>query len=384
MTKNILIISPINQWGGVNVDVGFMAEAYKDQGHEVFVLSLGDYYEDSSIFEFINKNEFDSINRMLMHQHFGIKVILQLLNVLKPLNKPLHHRLKNRWTKKIYNLNQLTLDLLYKTIDRFDVVLMCHHFTGDYVVGTAQYCQKHQKPYFIRVTAQINERHFDFNNLSVYKSINNIIIHSSKNLPFLNKHHFDNVVLIDQCVYMENQYTKHKFESSVQSFYTLGRIEKIKNIEQMVKAFMAIDNPNITLDIYGDGSQKEYLINMTKHDTRIQFHAPVTLDNVFIIHNQHQCLLITSHIEGGPYTALEAMCAGNLIISTRVGAMEDRLGTDYSYFYDGTDAQLKTQIQQILDLTVDELNQNSNHLRAIYTEKYAIEKIKRDYQKLLI
>ena len=82
--KKYLILGPINQWGGVNIDVGFIAKVLKTKGNDVFVLSYGTYYEDASIFQFIEKKEYSSIDRELANNHLLVKVSLKVLQLTTP------------------------------------------------------------------------------------------------------------------------------------------------------------------------------------------------------------------------------------------------------------------------------------------------------------
>lgn len=381
-SKKILIISPINRWGGVNVDVGFIAQAYNKMGLDVFVLSLGNYFNDCSIFNFVDRESFESIDRLILKRNFCLIWFMKALNFIKPNQAPIHHRLNNRLLKRFKLLSTTRWQCIQEQIDKHHIILMCHHFTGNYVYETAKYCQQTNKQFFLRVTQQINGQNFNFNNLSQLKAINKIIIHSSKNLPFLEENKFKNVCIIDQCVYLEHLYQPN-FGQAVKSFYALGRIEKTKNLKQIIIAFKHVKLRDITLDIYGEGSEKEQLIELAQNDKRIKIHPSVNLDQIYQIHNQHSCLLISSHIEGGPYTALEAMCAGNLIISTRVGAMEDRLGVDYPYFYDGTTEALSSMINDVYQLDSNNVTQISKSFVSLYRERFSIKKISEAYQVLV-
>ena len=383
--KKILIISPINQWGGVNIDVGFIAEFYKNDGHEVNILSLGDYYHDSSIFNFIPKKNYTTLNQLVIKKNFFLNLILFLANFFKPLNIPLSHRVKNKYYKKYFGLEKKYFNILSKKIKEHDVIFICNHLTGEFVEEIVKESSKLSKAILHRVTQQIDvEKMLTQNNIKWLSRVNSLICHSITNQLIAKKYiPTINHTVIDQCAVNEKSLLSKKVLNNCKSYYILARLERTKKIDQAVNAFKSVRNENIALHIYGDGTQSVFLEKLAANDSRINFHTPVTLKCISNVHLKHDCLIVSSAIEGGPYTGLEAMASGNLIISTRVGAMEERLGLNYDFFYDSTQIQLTEKINEITSLRHEEIKKTSCRLKELYVENYSYEIIQRKYQDLI-
>lgn len=94
------------------------------------------------------------------------------------------------------------------------------------------------------------------------------------------------------------------------NFISTGRLEEQKDYEFMIKSFKFVCDKykNERLDIFGNGSQKEYLqklINELNLADDIIIH-PYT-DKIFEEYNKHKYFVFTSKREGFPNTLAEAM-----------------------------------------------------------------------------
>lgn len=381
--KRILLLSPINKWGGANIEAGFIAEFYANDQHEIFVLSSAQYFEDCSIFKFIDRKHFDSIDRLVVSKHRWLRSFLRVLAFIKPLASPDHHRLDNKWVKLIFPISSYRLGILIDNIKGYDVVLMVNQLTGSYVKDITSIASKYNKKLILRVSGQVNQhKMFTPENISWLKKIDCFIYHSKTNQNIVKRYLPDNHHrIIDQCVVDEDRYRSKKKLDKCQHFYTMARLDKLKRIDLIIKAIRDIPHQDIRLDIYGDGKQRDYLKSLAKDDNRINIHDFVPIDDVYKIHEGHDCLIISSLKEAGPYTGLEAMAAGNLIITNRVGAMEDRLGKDYPLFYD--DEDIGSKINEAINMTGDQIKKIADNNRSKYFQEYTFRKIQKKYVDLL-
>jgi glycosyltransferase involved in cell wall biosynthesis len=83
-------------------------------------------------------------------------------------------------------------------------------------------------------------------------------------------------------------------------------------------------NRNLKLHLYGNGEDKEYLIELSKFygiTEKVIIHDFTSDKNE--IWNDCHCLLMCSHSEGTPLTLLEAMVYGRVPIVTKVGGNEE-------------------------------------------------------------
>lgn len=386
-SEKCLIISPINQWGGVNLDVGFIAQSLLHRNQDVFVLSVGTYYDDCSLFDFIDPSTYDTVDRILFKNNFLVNASLHLLGIVKPMSIPLHQRLNNAFTKTIVDIYKKRLSVLEKYISNYDRIIICSQLTGGWNEEVVKIAKRLQKPIYIRVTQQIAPHHIVPEKLSWLKEVSHFIHHSKRNLDMLaevlpkNEHR-----IIDQCAMWEDAFLNAPIiKKPSTEFYCISRLEQTKRIDLIIDAFKSIKNPDLSLHIYGDGTLKNDLEKQASVDARIQFYGAVALKDIAKVHTTHDCLLIASSIEGGPYTAIEAMAGGRLIISTDVGAMAMRLGEKYPYFVQEekgiTLSKLMTTITQ---LSSQETAQLSKELRDIYVTKYSVSEIEKAYASAIL
>jgi glycosyltransferase involved in cell wall biosynthesis len=387
MSKKCLIISPINQWGGVNLDVGFIAQSMMHRDHDVFILSVGTYYNDCSLFDFIDTSSYDSVDRILYKNNFLINYSLQLLGIVKPMSIPLHQRLNNVFTKSFINIYKKRLSVLEQYISRYDKVILCSQLTGTWNEEVVKIATRYNKPIYIRVTQQIAPHHIATEKLSWLKEVSHFIHHSKRNLDILAEVLPENGhSIIDQCAMWEDQFLSIPIiEKPSTEFYCISRLEQTKCIDKIIEAFKSIKDPTLSLHIYGDGSLRTTLEELATDDTRIHFYGVVALQDIAKIHGTHDCLLIASSIEGGPYTAIEAMAGGRLIVSTNVGAMVNRLGQEYPFFVnEEKEITLTKLIRKIANLTSEETQQLSTQLRDIYKNTYSVSEIEKAYGKAIL
>ena len=93
----------------------------------------------------------------------------------------------------------------------------------------------------------------------------------------------NNHLIIDQCVVDEDRYRSKKTLCQCKHFYTIARLDKLKRIDLIIKAIKNISYQDISLDIYGDGKQRDYLKSLAKDDNRINIHDSVPIDAVYKI-----------------------------------------------------------------------------------------------------
>lgn len=384
--KSYLIIGPINKWGGVNLDVGFIAQSLVEKGHTAQVLSLGTYYEDSSVFDFISRESYTSVDREIAKNHTLTKVSLALLQAVKPLAIPKHHRVHNGLTNRFVDLKKARQRVIESYISRYDGVVIVSQLTREWNREIIETARSQGKKVFLRVTQQIHKRDLTPENISWLQQVTAFLHHSYNNLALVQDILTQSAhVCIDQCAYQEDHFLEVPLiKRSITNFYTISRLEKTKGLEEVITVFKSIINEKIQLTIYGDGRLSKQLQELTKDDSRIILAGAIPLSAIAQAHGSNDCLIINSSIEGGPYTAIEAMAAGKLIISRDVGAMTRRLGNEYPYILkDTTAASLKQAITEVLALKETAILQQSRHMRELYVEHYTYNKIADRYRQVL-
>lgn len=110
-------------------------------------------------------------------------------------------------------------------------------------------------------------------------------------------------------------------EKKPRSLLFVGRIEKEKNLEELVGAMVGLD---VSLDIAGGGSQIDHLSKLAKSlGVEVNFLGKVSNTDLPIIMNQHEIFILPSRYEGNPKALLEAMACGMVVLGTDVRGIRD-------------------------------------------------------------
>lgn len=380
--KHILIVSPINKYGGINLDVGYIASILDDK-HIIEVITLGNYFNDSQVFYFNKSLKYNSLNRIIYNSNILYRTIISLICFFKPINIPNHFRVSDILGKlPIFNIKKIEYQYLQKAISKTDAIIICSQLTAKYNHEIIEIATALNKPIVFKTTGQINTENVSSNYAALLKRVNIFINHSERNskvlkavVPVINN------AIIDQFAYLEKDLTNLPTKKNkVTRFFSLSRLHSIKQIDVAIHAFLKLNNPEFVFNIYGDGEELLKLKKLASGNPHIIFHGKVAYDDILSVFENNDCLIISSVIEAGPYTAIESMAAATPIISTRVGAMEERLTPAYPFFYDGSVNDLTEKIKKLANLDRNELEKTSEDLRTIYKSTYSSEIIRSKYE----
>ncbi len=145
---------------------------------------------------------------------------------------------------------------------------------------------------------------------------NNYIVTSEADKNFLKntfKKHTEKIKMIPNWIEIKNFSKKERFENKIIS---VGRLEKQKNFEHLISSFK---DENIELDIYGEGSEKENLISLSKNKSlTVNFYENVENIKLREILTNYKYFCTSTLYEGNPKAILEAMAAGCIVIAPNV------------------------------------------------------------------
>ena len=117
--------------------------------------------------------------------------------------------------------------------------------------------------------------------------------------------------------------------SHIINFYYVGRINYVKGIHILLKAFSSIENPNIKLHLIGGAGTKaeQRYMNRLKRkyhkDSRIIWHGKVPYDQMQELTRDFNCLVHPAiYLEVFGLNIAESMQAGKYVIATRCGGAE--------------------------------------------------------------
>lgn len=119
------------------------------------------------------------------------------------------------------------------------------------------------------------------------------------------------------------------------NFYYVGRINYVKGIHILLKAFSSIDNPNIKLHLIGGAGTKaeqrymKRLQRQYRKDNRIIWHGKIPYDQMSDLIKEFDCLVHPAiYLEVFGLNIAEALQFGKHVIATRCGGAEMQIHSD--------------------------------------------------------
>lgn len=128
--------------------------------------------------------------------------------------------------------------------------------------------------------------------------------------------------VIKSCVNLSAFRALERPTGPVRVIGAIGRLDRQKGFDTLIKAFTQINDPEIALHIYGQGNQEQKLRALAAEDSRIQFRGfvdPLTaLANV-------DAVAIPSRWEAYGLVAIEALSGGRALLVNEIDGLQDHL-----------------------------------------------------------
>ena len=115
-------------------------------------------------------------------------------------------------------------------------------------------------------------------------------------------------------------------DSTGNALVFIGRLAAVKGLRKLVGAFeLALkSNPDLTLTIVGDGSERAWLEKATaKFGSAVTLTGARSQGEVANILAEHDVLVLPSFAEGLPVVLMEAMASGKPVIATQVAGVSE-------------------------------------------------------------
>lgn len=165
----------------------------------------------------------------------------------------------------------------------------------------------------------------------------------------------------------------------------VARFEKQKNHSFLVDVFAHLHNllPNLKTIMIGGGSLfKETTDKIEKIGAKSYISTPGVVKGSNLTLNETKILVLGSFYEGNPLCILEAMAAGAIIVSTRVGGIPDIvINGENGFLFDVGDS--KSFIQMLYSILSEPTKYDGMRLANIETsKKYSMDKIVDEYIEL--
>lgn len=375
--KSVLIFGPIKDFGGREVEVNIINKALS-KSYKTNILSSLYMTEKSFALLNVDNDNWQSIPRLLLRKYFLINLFASLTFLLNKKNNNKTYYLNNKMSRCIYSINHLFLNEIYKQIDKSHFVVACVQLSTKYVSEIVNYCFKASKPCLIRVTGTIFSIKTEYENY-IHK-VTAFVFHSKVNAQNLVSKCKAPYFIIDQCTLLEDQLLTIPivFDKTIRYGY-LGRLGSEKGILELLTYFK---NTSRKLVVAGSGELKDKVKSYISNTKNISYVDSIHYFDLKTFFKQIDVLIIPSFEESGPLVGIEAMSAGKVILSTKVGAMQERLeGTKNNFWFDINDlTTLDNIIREVESSDLESIGQSN---RKKYLVAYQQELVESEYRKLI-
>ena len=152
------------------------------------------------------------------------------------------------------------------------------------------------------------------------------------------------------------QWVLNKEYKAPWSFCFVGRLEKAKGVERIIKAFTALSeedkNKISRVDLVGDGFEADYFKNLAlKSGVEMNFHGFLPRNEVFDLYKKNHYFLLPSDSEGFPKVIAEAMNFGCIPIVSDVSSIGQYINKTNGYLISPITSE---KLKEIITLTFNE------------------------------
>lgn len=217
-----------------------------------------------------------------------------------------------------------------------------------------------------------------------------VVVVSEAIKELLSKRHIDadKVVLIHNGIKTIEYDARHYYISKDKALNIcfVGRLEKIKGCDILIKALQSLNDNNYICDIYGEGSERkklEQMVHETKLDKTIHFKG--FSNDVRELLPNYDLIILPSRYEALPITLLEAMNSKTAIVCSDAGGLPYVIkdGETGFLFNSGDFNDLGERIEWIAK-NRDALKAVTENAYREFTEKFTEEKMVQKTFDLLI
>jgi len=376
--KNVLIIGSIGDFGGREVEVKNIIKALSPI-YSVKLFSTFPMTEKSIVFNDVNC-QWTTLHKKLNNSNIILKGLSHLSKIINKSNLPSYFLVDNKISRLLFDFDNKNLKIIQKELNNVDAVLFCGTLTSGFLKEITQYCVNSNKPILFRTTGNIIviPEHLK----KTLSKITSIIVHSKFNSLNLLNFAAGNIKIIDQTTLQENDLLKLPLESNGDfKFGYLGRFSPEKGIMELLDSFQQF---NKKLVIGGSGPLLKEVKQKCIESPFLQYEGEIAANQISEFFNKIDGLIIPSFEEAGPLVGIEAMAAGKIILSTKVGAMMERLEqTPNQFWFDINDQDsLLNEVSTIEHKNQDQILNIRKQVRDRYIKQYSEKKIAASYLNL--
>lgn len=376
--KRILLIGPISSSGGREVMTNLLVNSLKDH-YCVAVFSTILMTRHSVALRTFN-GRWSNLNLTLLKSNLFIRILALLSRARSKRDAPLSEFSVNSVSRKLFDFEKRSKSIVKDKVLSNDFVIYSGEINNNWYKFIAEQCHKSNIPLLLRLTGQVNEVP-DYFRTTVFPL--NILAHSIKNKNKLEGYEAIKIWQVDQTTVLEKELLRLEIKCNQDlTFGFLGRFTEEKGINELLDCFKEREDKLI---IAGSGKFIKSVQDLDRQCDNLLFIGKLTQHEISNFFSQIDVLIIPSVIEGGPIVGVEAMAAGKLIISTRVGAMEERLkDTSNDFWFDHNDHNgLNNCIDKIKELPVERHIEIRESIRKRYMQRNQLRVIQHTYRSII-
>lgn len=365
--EKILVIGSIADFGGREAEVKTIIRSLHED-YDIKLFSTSRMTKDSMAID-SSICIWTSFYKELYNSNFLLKIIAQVSKRWHKSKLPAYLLVSNKISNRFFDFHKKNLSILKKQIDSVSVVVFCGVLTNGYLQEIAAYCQELNKPLIFRTTGEI--RCISEKQKECYAKMAVILVHSESNASVLRSANLNNFQILDQTTLAEKELIEVEINAPTELVYGyIGRFSPEKGAIELLKIFKEIKKKLI---IAGDGSLMSEVVSISMTSSNIEYISKIQSDKIVDFFKQIDVLVIPSFEEAGPLVGIEAMAAGKLIISTKVGAMKDRLAsTKNNFWFNVAEHQSFLELDILLkNISIEEIIEirkiNRNHYIDFYS-----------------
>ena len=224
--------------------------------------------------------------------------------------------------------------------------------------------------------------------ICISKSILNDFESRYKKMQFsLIENGCDKMVETKNSVNINREINQFRINEESVVFLSIGRINLQKNYEMALRVMDACSSKNLILLIIGNESTKgRPLFNYLKSIKPKNVFFLETVDNVSDYIVNSDAILFTSHYEGMPISAIEAMSMGKPIICTPAGGLVDMIEPKVNGFIskDFSDLSLIEEVNNFINLGDKDLELIKNKNLEAFETRYSLQICASNYRKIYV
>lgn len=373
--KRVLFFGPIGNYGGREVEVNIIAKSLEEH-YDLSLLCTHDMSQNSFAIRNTSKVSWFIINKEIYEKNLLLRLLAKISKFYNKGKEQSYNYVQNTFNKRIFNLDILIASVIESHIRNADAVLACVQPTSNYLDKAITICNRLKKPIIVRTTGTIN---IDATDINAIKGASIFLFHSQENANTLLSRLKVTYAIIDQCSLHENSLLKLPINiKKPLTFGYLGRLSAEKGILELLNYFA---NSEHILYIAGDGPLKSTLKKRIDGLENCSYAGFIESNRICDFLKTIDVLIISSYEESGPLAGIEAMAAGKIIISTRVGAMPERLNATENQFWFSLEdmSTLDNVIEALISSSSENLQLIAIANRENYLTNYSFKQIKEKY-----